>query len=32
MQIFREIAFIKVQNNTETTVEQWKTMKNEIES
>ena len=32
MQIFRVIPFIKLQNDTETTVKWWKTMKNEMES
>ena len=32
MQIFGVIPFIKLQNDTETTVKQWKIMKNDMES
>ena len=32
MQMFEVIPFIKLQNDTITTIKSWKTMKNEMES
>ena len=32
MQIFGAVPFVKLQNDTKTTVKWWKTMKSEIES
>ena len=32
MRIFEVIPIIKLQNDTSTTIKQWKTMKNEMES